>query len=367
MNLFTKSLAEGISTRILAGILTFVGIMMVVGWVAINEGGRMVAFEQRFEARAIERGAGLFANNCSTCHGIDGRGLEDRAPGLNNPQFFGHDFFPEISGELSGLRPVALDLDALPRERDILLGIVAPAEATDAEAADDDTISEASGEEPIAADTEAEAASEEAAIAEAQADAADEIQPQSGTTGTSSIGTQPIDAVEGETTEAAAESVSDDELSETDAARIAEINVRLDEIAAQYGDGDLAAATSEVTARITELETQRNSQIQPAIDNGYNPDEPDRLGVVGWVSSLDQYIHTTLIHGRPGSENYWDSGLGMAAWGQIGGGPLRDDQLKDLGEYIQNYERDWTLEDLLAVNQFGIVPLNPDGVVLGEP
>ncbi|MBC7813399.1 MAG: cytochrome c, partial [Burkholderiales bacterium] len=104
-----------------------------------------------------------------------------------------------------------------------------------------------------------------------------------------------------------------------------------------------------------------------AIDNGYNPDEPDRLGVVGWVSSLDQYIHTTLIHGRPGSENYWDSEQGMAAWGQIGGGPLRDDQLKDLGEYIQNYERDWTLEDLLAVNQFGIVPLNPAGVVLGEP
>jgi mono/diheme cytochrome c family protein len=98
-----RMLIPTIENRILVGIVSFVGIMVLLGWAAINEGGRMAALEETYHARAIEQGAILFASNCSSCHGNDGRGLAGRAPGLNNPQFFGHDFFPEVSAEVGGL------------------------------------------------------------------------------------------------------------------------------------------------------------------------------------------------------------------------------------------------------------------------
>lgn len=82
---------RSMETRLLVGITAFVGLMVLVGWVAINEEARMAAFQERSHSRSIERGAALFATNCSNCHGTDGRG-STIAPGLNNPQFFGHDF-----------------------------------------------------------------------------------------------------------------------------------------------------------------------------------------------------------------------------------------------------------------------------------
>ena len=85
--LFIKSI-EG---RILAGITMFVGMMILVGWVAINEEARMQAFVEQHTGRSIERGAELFASLCSECHGEEGYGQGDRAPGLNNPHLFGYD------------------------------------------------------------------------------------------------------------------------------------------------------------------------------------------------------------------------------------------------------------------------------------
>ena len=85
--LFIKSI-EG---RILTGITMFVGMMILVGWVAINEEARMQAFVQQHTGRSIERGAELFASLCSECHGEEGYGQGDRAPGLNNPHLFGYD------------------------------------------------------------------------------------------------------------------------------------------------------------------------------------------------------------------------------------------------------------------------------------
>jgi len=85
--LFIRSI-EG---RILAGITMFVGMMILVGWVAINEEARMQAFVQQHTGRSIERGAELFASLCSECHGEEGYGAGDRAPGLNNPHLFGYD------------------------------------------------------------------------------------------------------------------------------------------------------------------------------------------------------------------------------------------------------------------------------------
>ncbi len=102
--MFERMLVGSIENRITVGILSFLGIMVILGWAAINEGGRMQAFQEMEEARSVELGAELFAANCSTCHGNEGFGIGGRAPGLNNPQFFDHDFFPEISTEVSALR-----------------------------------------------------------------------------------------------------------------------------------------------------------------------------------------------------------------------------------------------------------------------
>ncbi len=85
--LFIRSI-EG---RVLAGITMFVGMMILVGWVAINEEARMQAFVRQHTGRAIERGAELYASLCSECHGEEGYGSKDRAPGLNNPHLFGYD------------------------------------------------------------------------------------------------------------------------------------------------------------------------------------------------------------------------------------------------------------------------------------
>ena len=85
--LFIRSI-EG---RILAGITMFVGMMILVGWVAINEEARMQAFVRQHTGRSIERGAELYASLCSECHGEEGYGAGDRAPGLNNPHLFGFD------------------------------------------------------------------------------------------------------------------------------------------------------------------------------------------------------------------------------------------------------------------------------------
>lgn len=82
---------RSIEARILTGITMFVGMMILVGWVAINEEARMQAFVRQHTGRSIERGAELYASLCSECHGEGGYGAGDRAPGLNNPHLFGFD------------------------------------------------------------------------------------------------------------------------------------------------------------------------------------------------------------------------------------------------------------------------------------
>lgn len=240
--MFQRLLVERIEHRIIVGTLAFLGIMVITGWLAINELGRMRAFEEQFLARSIERGAALYATNCTRCHGTDGRGLTGVAPALNSPHLFGYDFFRAIDTEK--------DLLTLELNR----------EGTSAE-------------------------------------------------------------------------------------RVTEINTRIAEL-----DAERAA-----------LETQ----MANAVTKGYDPASPTRLGQLAWGSSLNNFIYTTLVHGRPTSVGYWPAP--MVAWAQLGGGPLRPDEIQDLTNYILNYDKgaNWTLEDLNAVNQFGIVP----GIVVvgGQP
>lgn len=77
-----------IQNKIVLGIASFVGIMLLIGWLAINEPARMEIFTQQWDGRSIERGAELYLNNCTTCHAIDGLGLAGYAPALKNPMLF---------------------------------------------------------------------------------------------------------------------------------------------------------------------------------------------------------------------------------------------------------------------------------------
>ncbi|MDX2161885.1 MAG: c-type cytochrome [bacterium] len=244
MNL-QRLLIEKMEHRILVGTVAFLATIAIIGWIAINEPGRMAAFERQFSGRSIERGAALFANNCSTCHGVDGLGVVGRAPALNSPYLFGHDFFAEINREQQAL--------------------------------------------------EAELGAE----------------------------------------------------------------------------GTTEARVTEIQARLTELQTQRatlTQQLQAAVDapGDYDPAAPDRLVNLGWGGGLYNFVFTTLVHGRPTSSSYWPQP--MAAWAQTAGGPLRNDQLQDLTNYILNWDKgdDWTTEDALAVRQHPIRPVDASTVVASD-
>lgn len=251
--MLARMLIDNMQSRILVGITMFLGTMVLVGWLAINEGGRMQAFERKYEARSVERGAALFTANCTGCHGADGRGLTGIAPSLNSPYLFGYDYLGVIDTEVSVLQ-VECYIPETPTEGACTKEGVSPERST------------------------------------------------------------------------------------------------------------------EIAARLTELATQRTAvitQLQSAVDKGYDPEKPSRLTNLGWGGTLDNFIYTTLVHGRPTSISYWPQP--MVAWGQTAGGPLRTDQLRDITAYIMNYNREWTVEDLLAVNQFPIRPVDPSTVTAGVP
>lgn len=278
-----RLLIESLENRILVGIASFVGIMVIIGWIGINEPARMATFADQYHGRSIERGAHLFNQNCSTCHAVDGRGLQGRAPGLNNPHMFGFDFLATERRQIESLELAINNQQALIDEYTSLTESIAAGElAGDALAAAEERLAELA---PQQAGAEAEIADLEAEIAEVEA---------------------AIDA--------------------------------------------------------------KLAQMEPAIANGYDPDR-DRLTQVAWEGSLESYVLTTLVHGRPGSANYWPaSGGGMAAWGQVAGGPLREDELQDLTNYILNWDKgtDWTIDDLNAVSQFARIPVEQGAVAVVE-
>jgi len=292
--LIGRLIIESMEGRVLLGIVMFVGVMVLVGWVAINEPARMASFERQHLGRSIERGAELFAANCSTCHGALGLGIAERAPALNNPQLFGHSFINPINAEIGRRERQIVELNTqmseLNRERDALF----------AEAASNP------GAERLRAITER---------------------------------IQAIDVAMG----------TDDPNSLPN--RIAAIEAELEPMIAE---------------RATLLES-----LQAATDKGFLPGleaaqaaggltltqylerDSNRLLQAGWGGDLRSFLTTTLVHGRPGSQDAW-GGTQMVAWAQRGGGPLRDDQIADIVNYILNWDKgdNWTTEDLFAVGQF---------------
>jgi mono/diheme cytochrome c family protein len=68
--------------------LAFAFTMVVVGYVAVGEEGRMGSFSEAYHARQIETGGALFEARCRTCHGPQGLGIEGVAPAINAPDLF---------------------------------------------------------------------------------------------------------------------------------------------------------------------------------------------------------------------------------------------------------------------------------------
>lgn len=321
-----RNLVERIENRILVGIVMFIGILLLVGWQSIKENARMASFEQQFEARSVERGAKLFAASCTTCHNADGRGQSGRAPGLNSPHFFGFDYYAVPTQKLKDLnQPLAV-----PRS------------------------------EIAALNTQVTTLQNEQAALEAeQTTLATELQTADATRSTE---------IESRQSEIATR------LSEI-AAEVETVNVEIVPLQAQI-DAYLAenqAAFDEVAAEIALID----EQLLPATLNGYpdratldeNPGWVARLSQANWLSTQDAYVTTTLIHGRPQNAEMWGGNV-MAPWSTRAGGSMRDDQIADIVAYIMNWDKgsEWTLEDVLAVNQFAQVPgAGGDVAPTGDP
>ena len=271
MNL-QRLLIERLENRLLVGIVLFLATMVLVGWVAINEPGRLASFQEQHLARSTEKGAELYASSCAECHGPAGLGSA-RAPALNNPQLFGAQVLADMSASL----------------------VAADAEITRLE------------------------------------DAVSTVETAAGDT------------------------------SGLDADALAELQTKLDAIIEEFGEDPHDA----ITAALTAVQGERDAIITPiqsAIDKGFDPYEPDRLGTVGWGSTVHDFVLTTLISGRPVSTSYWPAP--MPVWSRTGGGPLRGDQIEDLTNYVMNWgNKDWTVGDLLAVQQFAKIPAESQGPV----
>jgi mono/diheme cytochrome c family protein len=77
-----------IQIEITLGIIMVMVTSAVLIYVGLNEESRMARFELAHSAQAIEVGATLYQNNCSSCHGPRGQGNPGLAPALNDPFFF---------------------------------------------------------------------------------------------------------------------------------------------------------------------------------------------------------------------------------------------------------------------------------------
>ena len=97
----------------------------------------------------------------------------------------------------------------------------------------------------------------------------------------------------------------------------------------------------------------------------------ERLSDVGWEGTLEGYIVSTVSAGRPVSTRpeEWPGeggpGYAMPSWSQDYGGPMRNDQIRDIAAYILNWREtalNETQVEILAVPG----PASEDPVVRGR-
>ena len=394
-----RHLFQSIDNRVLFGISTFVVTMVLLGWVAINERPRMAAFEEQFSGRSIENGATLFVSNCSSCHGVDGLGIAGFAPGLNNPQLFGHNYLAAVDEQIAQLRAqeaaALLEVAVLGAEESVATAQIADWEAqlveldASSDAAQQLTEQISDYQELLALDDEEATARLAAARAglgagslSAQIAAmADEVTAREAIRAEIVIIEEQL-AAEGEDAPDAAAAAALDE-------RLAELNVELSEtidmsealatLKGAYGRGltnlaelEAGEGNNEEIARLREdlgLDTFRSAiaeqqrarealltEMTTAIARGYDPERPSRIDNLEWEGTFHSFVFSSVSSGRPVSISYWGGNQQMPAWSNDSGGPLRDDEINDLANFITNYGREWRMADLLVVNQFALEP-----------
>ncbi len=59
--------------KVVIGTIAFMLTMMIMGFAALREPARLQEYTHAYQGRSIETGAKIFKNNCSTCHGIEGK------------------------------------------------------------------------------------------------------------------------------------------------------------------------------------------------------------------------------------------------------------------------------------------------------
>ncbi|MCC6453773.1 MAG: c-type cytochrome [Caldilineaceae bacterium] len=74
--------------KIMWGIASILIAIVVILALGIMEESRMAAQTRNWEGRSIEKGAEIYANNCYTCHGLEGHGSPGVGPALNSRHFF---------------------------------------------------------------------------------------------------------------------------------------------------------------------------------------------------------------------------------------------------------------------------------------
>ena len=74
--------------HIALGIVSMVVVIVVLSIIAVTEQDRMASFTRSYKSRQIEFGALLFENNCRSCHGPQGKGIESVGPAINVADLF---------------------------------------------------------------------------------------------------------------------------------------------------------------------------------------------------------------------------------------------------------------------------------------
>jgi len=72
--------------KIIVGILAVMLAVAMLLFVGLVDGPRMEAQTANWDGRGIEKGAEIYANNCASCHGLEGKG--NPGPALNSRYFF---------------------------------------------------------------------------------------------------------------------------------------------------------------------------------------------------------------------------------------------------------------------------------------
>ena len=92
-----------------------------------------------------------------------------------------------------------------------------------------------------------------------------------------------------------------------------------------------------------------------------------RLAEVGWTGTLHDFIYSTISGGRPLPSAGTTYPQRMPTWSQEFGGPLRIDQVRDLTNFVLNWEIAYEQGINPTVPEIVVIPVDPVGTDLTAP